>query len=47
MSEQNKTAWAVEYIDNGKWVLPRDNNRHSTPEDAKRAFEASMGIAWK
>jgi hypothetical protein len=47
MPNQNEVAWAVEYVENGKRIVSLDPRRHSTPEEAKRAFEESRGIPWK
>ncbi|HMK38403.1 MAG TPA: hypothetical protein VK569_03620 [Bacteroidota bacterium] len=47
MPNQTEIAWAVEYVENGRRVVSLDPKRHSTPEEAKRAFEDSLGIPWK
>jgi hypothetical protein len=47
MQNQHESAWAVEYVENGKRIVSLDPARHSTPEEAKRAFEDSRGIPWK
>ena len=47
MSKQSGTAWAVDYVENGRRILSLDPERHSTPEEAKKAFEDSRGIPWK
>jgi len=47
MTGQRQMAWAVEYVENGKRIVMMDYSRHSTPEEAKRAFEDSRGIPWK
>ena len=47
MTGQKQIAWAVEYVESGKRIVSLDHERHSTPEEAKRAFEESRGIPWK
>jgi hypothetical protein len=47
MPNQNEVAWAVEYVENGRRIVSLDPIRHTTPEEAKRAFEESRGIPWK
>ena len=47
MPNQTEAAWAVEYVENGRRIISLDPIRHSTPEEAKRAFEDSRGIPWK
>ncbi|HUI11375.1 MAG TPA: hypothetical protein VL221_13675 [Bacteroidota bacterium] len=47
MTGQRQTAWAVEYVEKGKRIVSLDAARHSTPEEAKSAFEDSRGIPWK
>lgn len=47
MPNQHELAWAVEYVENGRRIVSVDPARHSTPEEAKRAFEDSRGIPWK
>jgi len=47
MTGQTTKAWAVEYVENGKRIVALDHARHSTPEEAKRAFEDQKGIPWK
>jgi hypothetical protein len=47
MPNKNEVAWAVEYVEHGERIVALDPIRHSTPEEAKRALEASRGIPWK
>lgn len=47
MPNKHEAAWAVEYVENGRRIVSLDPARHSTPEEAKRAFEDSRGIPWK
>jgi hypothetical protein len=47
MPYRKEVAWAVEYVENRERIVSLDPIRHSTPEEAKRAFEASRGIPWK
>ena len=47
MPHKNQVAWAVEYVENGRRIVSLDPIKHSTPEEAKRAFEESRGIPWK
>jgi len=47
MTGQKQKAWAVEYVENDRRIVLLDSDRHSTPEEAKRAFEDKMGIPWK
>ncbi len=43
----NEVVWAVEIIENGVRKIILDHLRHSTPEEAKDAAAAHLGIPWK
>ena len=47
MNSRNEVVWAVQIIENGERKIVLDHLRHSTPEEAKDAAAAHLGIPWK
>jgi hypothetical protein len=47
MGRSEGPEWAIEYVQNGRKTVHLHHSKNSTPEEAKEAFAAEMGIPWK
>jgi hypothetical protein len=47
MNENKELVWAVELVENGERKILLDYKKRSTPDEARDAAAAHMGIPWK